>query len=97
MKHGFKVREKILEAGIEAWVADPASVTASNIARIAGLSTHSNVLYYYTADKLKDAIASYAVLIKHSRLVPILIATRHPSVSKLTPSERDHFLRALSR
>jgi len=97
MKHGSVIKERILEAGVKAWVIDPTSVTAANIARILGMPAHGNVLYHFPNGSLRDAIAEYAVRNKHKQLVPILIASRHPSVAKLTPSERDHFLRALSR
>lgn len=88
MKHGDKIREKILNAGVEIWP----DVTPSNIAKIAKLKSHSVVLYHFKSDELKNAVAEHAVNIGNSRVIVQLIAMKHKAVKKLNVRERNkHF------
>lgn len=90
-----EVKIRMLEAGITAWLSDPATVTYSQIARAVGMR-HGSVFYHFPAKSLKKEIAEYAVKIKHSKLVPILVASGNPAVLSLTSDERKAFLQAVS-
>lgn len=83
-------KQKILEAGIKAWRKDPASVTASNLARVLGL-THPAILYHFPKG-VKDAVADYAVKIKDKKIMAQLIVVKHKAVASLSAEEKRDIL-----
>ena len=85
---GEEARVKILEAGLELWP----HITPSSIAKKIGLSNHAAVIYHYPNGTLMDAVAEWAVLNDHSRIILQLIGMNHELVSIMTPEEkRRHF------
>jgi hypothetical protein len=91
--HGERVRASILAAGLDCWRFDPATVTARRIGRTLEMS-HCNVLYHFgSAAALKDAIAAEAVRIGDTKIIPMLIAAKHPAVADMPGVDRARFLR----
>lgn len=85
---GDEARVKILDAGLELFP----DITPSNIARHLGLSNHAAVIYHYPNGTLRDAVAEWALLCDHSRIILQLIGMNHEYVSEMTPEEkRRHF------
>ena len=81
MKHGDKIKIKILRTGVEIWGEDVTKLSCREIARRMNY-THSAVLYHFgTFEKLKDEIATYAVLINYKPVVRQLEAVDHPAIS----------------
>lgn len=87
MKHGDKVKQMILDAGLILWANDPTSVSAREIGRKIKM-THANVLYHFPDDSLKDAIADQAVKTGNSRVIVQLMAIDHPAVNGMSVRER---------
>lgn len=87
------MKDKILKAGIKAWLKDPASVTASNIGRMCKTS-HALVLYHFPYG-VKDAVAEYAVQIKQPVIISQLIVLQHDAVKDMSPSEKLNYLKAI--
>lgn len=86
--HGDRVKQRILDMGVQLWRADPSYVTAGRIGHELGM-THSAVLYHFghTA-ALKDAIAAHAVKQGESRVIVHLIAMQHKSVAFMSDATR---------
>lgn len=78
-------KEKILKAGIKAWLEDANSVTAANIARKLNM-THPAILYHFK--NVKDAVAAYAVETGENRIIVQLVTMNHPAVQKMTSEEK---------
>jgi hypothetical protein len=88
MKHGDKVKQKILDAGLTIWP----DVSPSAVARAADLNSHAAVLYHFPRPKLKDAIAAHAVKSGCSKVIVHLISIGHKAVKDMTTAERNkHF------
>lgn len=87
------MKEKILKAGLKAWKADPCSVTASNIARMIGV-THATILYHFP-EGVKDAVAKYAVEKWDVAIIAQLIVTKHRATKELTPEQKMEILKAI--
>lgn len=88
MTKGEETKIRILEAGVKLWP----NITARAIGEEIGL-THPLVAYHF-GKKIKEAVAAYAVETGKSRVIAQLIATKHPSAHKLTPSERQKHMDA---
>ncbi len=88
-----EIREIILKTGIKAWLKDPESVTASNVARMCGM-THGSVLYHFPYG-VKDAVIEYALSTRNSKIIAQLIAQGHKSADSFSPSERLEYLKLL--
>lgn len=85
---GEQVRAAILQTGLAMWP----DVTARGIGSALGL-THAGILHHYgSSDRLRDAIAAYAVRVRDPIVVPQLIVARHDAVSGLSDDERRAFL-----
>ena len=92
LTHGQRVKASILAVGVELWVEGVSNVTARQIGKVLGL-THSAVLYHFTnADGMRAAIASEAVRRGDRRVVPQLIASRHPAIEGMTADDRQRYL-----
>lgn len=88
MKHGERVKERILNAGLKVWP----DVTLSSVARAAGFKSHRSVSYHFAPDVLKDAIAEHAIKTGNSRVIVQLVAIGHPAIENMSPRERaKHF------
>lgn len=91
-KHGDKIKDKILNAGLKLWP----DVSARGIGRELKL-THSAVLYHFGNSKaLGEAVASHAVAMGKSAVIVELIAQRHKSVAAMPDKERQRHLKAIS-
>lgn len=84
------IKDKILNTGVEMWLENPASVTASGIARRLG-KTHAAILYHFPYG-VKEAVAEYAVQQKQAKIIAQLITTGHKSVRDLCPTDRARYL-----
>jgi len=92
MKHGDRRKAQILEAGLELWRTDAASVSARRIAKMLGM-THTAILYHWkTSNALKAAIAEYAIMLRCPVVVPMLIVSKHPSIAALSLTDRVGYL-----
>lgn len=92
MKVGDKTRQRILTAGLKLWP----NVSPSSIARALHLNSHTNVIYHFkTTEKLKNAVAEYAVKMGDSRVVTQLIAGNHKAVKNLSQADRLRHLNAV--
>lgn len=87
MKHGDKVKNKILDAGLKLWRTEPRSVTVNQVAAAIGM-THQAVRYHFTDYNLRDAIARHAVEKGDSYVIVQLMAMKHAAVRLLTAEER---------
>lgn len=92
MKHGDRIKKKILDAGVSLWP----DVTPSTVARKLEM-THAAVLYHYTATALKDAVAVHAVENKNASVIVSLLAMKHKATRDLTQEERDHYWRKIHK
>ena len=91
-EHGQATADRIIQAGLELWRNDPASVSARRIGKILGMK-HNGILYHFgDITDLKDAIAQEAVRIGDKAIVPGLIVNRHPSVADMSESDRAIYL-----
>jgi AcrR family transcriptional regulator len=88
-----KTRSAILTKGLEMWLENPDSVTAHGIATNIGIS-HATVLYHFP-QRVKDAVAEYAVQQGCGGVIAQLIVTKHPAVSGFSPAERAEWLSRL--
>lgn len=85
---GEETKVKILEAGLKLWP----NINPTNIAHEAGLSSHASVIYHYSSGELRNAVAQWAILNGHSRIILQLIGMGHDLVADMTPEEkRAHF------
>lgn len=83
----MKAKEKILKAGLKIWP----DITGKAIGEKTGISRQA-VFKHFPQGTLKNTIAEYAVKTGHSRVILQLIATDHPAIENLAPSERiKHF------
>ena len=81
MKHGDKIKKEILHTGCMIWADDVSKLSARAIAKRMNY-THSAILYHFgTFEKLKYAIAEYAVLTDHQPVVRQLEAVDHPAIN----------------
>lgn len=86
-KHGDKTKKRILQAGVDIWP----DLSLTKVAAKANL-THAAVLYHFSRDALRDAVAEYAVQTRASRVIVQLITEGHRAVADLSPGERSaHF------
>lgn len=83
MTKGEQTKKKILEAGLTMW----GNISLRAIAKKMKLSGTA-VNYHFKAHELPDAVAAYAVQVKHKGVIKQLIATDHPAVSKMAKAER---------
>lgn len=87
MKKSDRTKQRILAAGLRTWPDTRLRVVADE-ARL----THSGVLYHFPQGTLKDEIAKHAVKSHDSKIILQLIATGHPAVRGMAPSDRiKHF------
>lgn len=86
MKHGDKIKDKILEAALGLWCSDPKKMTTRNIAEKINM-THGTVVYHF-GDTLRDSVAEHAVKRGESRIIVQLMALDHPAIQALTKRER---------
>lgn len=84
MKHGDKIKKEILHQGCMIWAEDVSKLSARAIGKRMNGYTHSAVLYHFgTFEKLKNAIAEYAVENEIEPVVRQLKAIDHPCLSLL--------------
>lgn len=93
MKHGDKVKIKILQAGLQQWRVSYRNVTARNIAKTLGL-THAAVLYHFP-EGVEQAVAKYAVEQKDKTVIRQLITSNHPAVSEFSTGEKFYWLNTI--
>ena len=86
MKHGDKMKQNILNAGLVLWRQNPIHVTARNVGDAVGLR-HSTVLHHFKG-RLRDAVAEHAVAAGDSKIIMQLMATNHPAVAGLSEEDR---------
>lgn len=93
MKHGEKIKQKILDVGVSIWP----DVTLSSVARAAGFKSHASVSYYFPNDELKDAVAAHAVETNNSRVIVQLLAINHKTVKRMPKDQREKHLRKIGK
>ncbi len=92
MKHGDKIKSKILDAGIRVWP----EVTARRIGRELNM-THSAVLYHFGDIKaLVEAVSVHAVKVGASAVIVELIAQKHSCVVGMSQAIRQRHMKAVS-
>lgn len=81
MKHGDKIKQAALDAGVSLWASrGREAVTARGVGKAVGL-THGGILYHFgTAGALLEAVACEAVRVGNSTVIRQLIATNDPAV-----------------
>lgn len=94
MKHGEKIRNRILIAGIRIWLVDPMKVTARNIAKSIEMQ-HATILYHFGEKGIRNAVAEYAVKNGYSQIIVQLIASSHPSVADLPKSVKNRHMKRM--
>lgn len=95
VKHGARMKRRILETGLRLWSVDHTSITARRIALEMDL-THGAVLYHFGGiDALRDAIARFAVEQNDSRVIVHLIASNHAAIAGLSDADRVKHMRAV--
>lgn len=92
MKHGDKVKQSILDAGLSVWAEKGRqAVTTRAIGKAVGL-THGAVLYHFgAASTMVDAVAEEAVRVGNSTVIRQLIATNHPAVNDMPGEQKAKF------
>lgn len=85
MKHGDKIKRKILDAGLKLWRQNPALLTHRNVAAAVAI-THPAVFYHFI--DLRSAVAEHAVKLEDSRIIVQLMALNHPAVKKMSDADR---------
>lgn len=84
MKHGDKIKKEILHQGCMIWAEDVSKLSARAIGKRMGGYTHSAILYHFgTFEKLKNAIAEYAVETGFEAVIRQLKAVDHPALNLL--------------
>lgn len=84
------IEKKILDKAVDLWP----DVTPSKVAKALRLNSHTNVLYYFPNNTLKDAAAEHAVRTGNSKVIAQLLATGHVAVKDMRPRERLKHLKA---
>jgi AcrR family transcriptional regulator len=91
MTHSDQVKQQILETGVKLWPY----ATARAIGRELDLS-HSAILYHFgSSDLLQMDVARYAVHTGNAKVIVQLLASAHPAVAGMKPSERKKYLGGL--
>jgi len=89
---GAQKREAIIQAGLDLWRDDPASVSARRIGKVLGMS-HAGCLYHFgSLDKMRAAIAERAVEMCDPVIIPKLIVAGHPAVADMPAAMRQVYL-----
>lgn len=89
---GAQKREAIIQAGLDLWRDDPASVSARRIGKVLGMS-HAGILFHYkSVDGLKNAIAERAVEMCDPVIIPKLIVAGHPAIADMPAAMRQVYL-----
>lgn len=94
MKHGERMKLKMLQTGIEVWHKSHKDVTARNIARVLGMA-HTAVYYHFPLG-IEKAVAKHALKIKDKTIIIQMIAMNHPVVSHFTPYDKLHWLNKIN-
>lgn len=92
MKHGQKIKQQILEAGVQLWHHDPRKVNHRKVASLIG-KAYSTVFYHFP--NLKQAVAEYALEKGDSVIIVHLILTSHELVKDMPAKEKEKHLKAL--
>jgi len=90
---GNVTKEKILQAGIKAWLKDPSKVTFSSLALI--LKVQHSLIRYHFEKNLKDSVADYAIKTNHEKMIRLLIASGHKSVKNLSGDARKAYIQRM--
>lgn len=84
MKHGDKIKQAALDAGVSLWAAGGReAVTALGVGKAIGL-THGGILYHFgTSGLLREAVACEAVRVGNASVIRQLIAMNDPAVKDM--------------
>lgn len=98
MNKGDKTRNAILRAGLTIARAEGlAGVRTTKLAELAGCASTLVFYHFDNLDRVRRAIADYAVEVDDVSVIARLILDDHVAVGALSSTQRGHYLRRAGR